>query len=333
MRGFTVALLIAGGAPAWAEPVLPRLPPRLEVTPEAARVAEEAYGRAVRKHASRDLKGAIAEAEVAWRTVPNASTALIRATLLSEAGEHAEAFAAYLQAADLDPTDDERALIQAGLAKEGPLCVIPRGWARVRPPKPAGATVVVDGVEVTPPRTVGLQSGERTVRATAPDHEPLELTIQVTAGQEQLVELVLTEKQPEPPPVVVVEPPVVEPPPIVIVEPPPPPGPPILPWTLVGVGGALAVTGGVLVGLSGGPADDAATLANPTAGMSSSEREAAYEAAKSDAQAFQTTGYVLLGAGVAAAAAGAVLFVLDGEDEPTTTVAPSPGGLVVEGRF
>lgn len=329
-----LAVGLAWGPAAYAEPIVPRLPQRLEVTPEAARVASDAYGRAVKKHTARDIKGAIAEADIAWRTVPNASTALIRATLLAEDGQHLEAFTAYLQGADLDPTEEERALILAGLAKEGPLCTPPRGWVRVLPSTPQGP-VRIDGVAVTPPRTIGLEAGDRPVKASATGYETLEQTVGVLAGQERVVQLTLTEAKPEPP--VVVTPPVIEPvatvtPPTVIVE-PPAEGPPILPWTLVGAGGALAITGGVLVGLAAGAADDAATYALPAAGVTSDERRQSYESAQSDASTFQTAGWVLMGAGVASAVTGAVLLALDPGEAAQTIVTPTPGGVFVNTRF
>lgn len=344
MRHPLAALMVLTiAAPHWARaqaPLQPTLPGPVDLSPAAARAASDAYARAVKKHASGDLNGAIEEADVSWRAVPNASTALIRATLLAEAGRNEEAFNAYLQAADLDPTDDEKALVRSGLAQVGPRCTPGLGWAHVTTSVP-GARVEVDGVMVDASRTIGLAAGTRRVRVQADGHAPLDVALSVEAGAAAERHLVLEQIVPAPPedrqdigtPEDAA--PQVQTDLATAVLSPDDPGTPLLPWVLVGTGAAMAVTGGVMFGLATESDGLASSLADPSAGGSAADRKALYDDALSDLRTYEITGWVLTTAGLATAITGAVLLAVDGGDDaaPAATLAPGLGSLTISTRF
>lgn len=118
--------------------------------------------------------------------------------------------------------------------------------------------------------------------------------------------------------------------------PPPPPPPVVTPvgpsagkvagWAMVGVGGAAAVGGAVLLALAN-PQLDAAGVIVPKDGQSPTEAVNAYKAAKSQ----QAIGGVVAGVGAAVAVGGLVLALMSGHDEPakTVSVVPVAGGALV----
>lgn len=122
-------------------------------------------------------------------------------------------------------------------------------------------------------------------------------------------------------------------------EPSPPPssgdtGPGFIPWIVVGGGGALLITGAVLMGVASG---DASRVTNAAENSSWVE----LEGVASGAQTMWGVGIALLGVGVAAVGAGLVWALLPtgGSDHASSGTAAraqlrlSPGALFVEGEF
>lgn len=113
-------------------------------------------------------------------------------------------------------------------------------------------------------------------------------------------------------------------------------GPGIVPWIIVGVGGALLVTGAVLMGVG---ASDAGRVTSAPVGS----RWTDLEGVASGAQTMWGVGIALLGVGVAAAAGGLVwALVGGGSSESSASAEPSgataqlrlaPGALFFEGEF
>ncbi len=104
----------------------------------------------------------------------------------------------------------------------------------------------------------------------------------------------------------------------------------LLPWILVGAGGGLAVTGGVLLALT---AKDISTVENADGDLEE------IEAAQDRVPLFSTLGFGLAAVGVAAAGTGVVLLVLNdesaGEAEANrkTRVVVAPTGVFLKKRF
>ena len=310
--------------------ILPALPAQTAVTEEAAALATAAYEEATVKHAASDLTGALDAANRAYAAVPNASTAVIRATLLGEIGRHRDAFEAYLVASELEPTDDERRLIDEGLAAHGAACVPPLGWARVQV-SPAGTAVQLSGTTVKPPRIVGLSAGSHDVRLAAKGYEEQMLSLDVRTGKETVAQFMLGRPVPKPE---VVATPVSTTPPTAVEK-----SPPVVPWVLVGSGAAVALGG---LGINLWALDAAATrdsYATPGAGgLSETERQTKYEAAQKDAETRAVVSYVMYGVGGATVVAGVVLLLLPEDDVPsavraTPFLSSDTAGFALSGSF
>lgn len=123
--------------------------------------------------------------------------------------------------------------------------------------------------------------------------------------------------------------PEVEPPvePVVEPEPPPPPAPTDAgpgPWILVGVGAAVAVAGGVLLGLTVSDLD----TVQSAEGVPFSDIRDAYDRVP----IFSTAGFVGIGVGVALLGAG-VGWAIAGGGNDSTQVTLTPTGVGMRGRF
>jgi tetratricopeptide (TPR) repeat protein len=105
-------------------------------------------------------------------------------------------------------------------------------------------------------------------------------------------------------------------------------GPGILPWIAIGAGAAVAVVGGVLLGV--GLGDKGSVEGAPM-----DADWADYEGAYGRAPVLTTLGFVMLGVGVAGAALGVVLLTMGGgqSESPSATVSIGPGSLRLSGRF
>ncbi|MCR9165939.1 MAG: PEGA domain-containing protein [Nannocystaceae bacterium] len=182
---------------------------------------------------------------------------------------------------------------------------------------PPGATVRIDGVEVgTTPLDIEATPGEHVVELLADGFAPVEQAVDVERGMRERLRLVMAEEAPPAP----------------IVEPPAPTdtgptrrrGRVIASAALLGSGVAAVGAGVALLVLHGRPITGKCSGANVDA--------------DGDCQFLRDTrlgGAVALGVGVAASAAGGVLLGLElrrGRDA-SLTVAPSPMGATVSGRF
>jgi tetratricopeptide (TPR) repeat protein len=108
-------------------------------------------------------------------------------------------------------------------------------------------------------------------------------------------------------------------------------GPGVVPWVIVGVGAALAIAGGVLMGVG---ADDAGRVTGAMRGASWAD----LSGAASDANTLWGVGIGLLITGVVAAGVGIVWGVAGGggsssESGATARLRLGPGGLSLEGEF
>ncbi|GMV41678.1 MAG: hypothetical protein AMXMBFR64_33940 [Myxococcales bacterium] len=310
--------LRADAEPTLIVPELPRMGPS---SPEAVGLAEAAYARVEQYHGAGDLAGALAAADEAWAAVPNASTALLRATILAGQGRHAEVVAAALQAADLDPTFEEMALVEEHLRRSAAATVPPLGWARLQT-TPAGATLTVGGHRLTAPRTIALSEPIEVV-AEAPGHAPSTTRVTPRPGAEvsTLIALAQAPQEPRPAPVVAGK--------------PAPPSPRVLEWTLIGAGGAMIAAAVGLHVAALDASEDAGRYAAPVTGMTDEERRSRWEDADSSMRAYGYSAYALYGVGAASAITGVALFFATGDDDTAVAPLATPGGagFVLSGCF
>jgi tetratricopeptide (TPR) repeat protein len=109
--------------------------------------------------------------------------------------------------------------------------------------------------------------------------------------------------------------------------PPAPRSPSAIPWVIVGVGAAAAIAGAVLVGLA---AADVATVENAPQGTPWTNVQAAY----GRSEGLSIAGFVCLGIGGAALAAGLGWGVVDlGAADEAPRVSIGPGGVALSGVF
>ncbi len=330
-------LAVAGASPGGSGPPIvltPELPPPQEPSELHEAAARRAY-EATRGHFERgELDDALRAADEAFGHVPNANTALVRARVLAGLGRCREAFEGLLLTLDLKPTADERVMATQDLARLGPTCPRPLGWARIEV-RPAGASLRVGGVSVAPGRAVGLPSGTYTFVARAAGHEPAEAEISIVPGRPAALALSLA-KVPDPP-----KPPL---PPPVVESVVPEQAPETAEtdneaaWWLLG-GGAALLAGGVGTHVWAlGAADDASAHAEPVPGESAEEQEARIERYDSahDSLALRRGLTIGLYAAGAVAAGIGVLLLLDGESAEQSSVellpfvCPGGGGFQVK---
>ncbi|MCB9726894.1 MAG: PEGA domain-containing protein [Deltaproteobacteria bacterium] len=165
-----------------AEVMAPELPETGGASAADRATARAAYDDAAEAYGAGRLEDALAAADRAWVALPNASTALIRATILGDMKRDEEAFEAYLLAADLSPTADETSLVNAGLARHGGRSTPPMGWLVVTS-VPDGAQAQLDGVVFVTPRTVGLSAGKHTLEVAVDGYLPGQFTVTARAGR------------------------------------------------------------------------------------------------------------------------------------------------------
>jgi len=111
------------------------------------------------------------------------------------------------------------------------------------------------------------------------------------------------------------------------VESAPADGQSILPWVVVGAGGAVAVTGGVFIALSLSAKSNVEDIGD---GANWSEVQSDYDKVPT----YSTLGFVLAGVGVGAITAGLVWkYALLDADEGAVRVAVGPSSVALEGAF
>lgn len=230
-----VALLggiVAAPSQAWAQ--------------EEGTAAAEAFREGLRLYGQEDYAGARASFEQAYSAQPDARVLANIADCLVHEGDVAQAVMTY-----------RRFLAEAGAEVPAPARrLVERRVQDLRPQvcdlrvtaEPAGASVLVDGVETgTAPveAPVAVSPGEHRVEVRLAGHGTVTRTVQARAGGDLEVSVVLEPVREEPPP-----PPEVEPPRPAGPQTPPPTalgrGP--LLWTGIGLTAALAI-GGTITGV------------------------------------------------------------------------------------
>ncbi|MFO0683746.1 MAG: hypothetical protein U0234_16930 [Sandaracinus sp.] len=195
-------------------------------------------------------------------------------------------------------------------------------------PAPAGSTIAVDGVPTTPDvgadgvSSVSLAVGAHEVVLHAPDGRVARAQITVHGGEHGALTLAIAE-EPAPaladPEASAAAPARTEP------APPAPAAADVTGgWVLVGVGGAIAIAGVVMLAVG---LDDAAVVSRAPAGTEWADLAARYDRAVP----LEITGAVALGLGVAAAAAGIAWITM--QPSADTQLVLGPGSVTVRGSF
>ena len=209
---------------------------------------------------------------------------------------------------------------------------IPRVLLRLQPNPPADARVSIDGAPVpvsTTPRSIELDPGEHHILATAPTSQPSESKVTLAEGREVEVMVVLettaTSKAPAP---------------VVVAEPPPAEGPRrdnTLAYVALGAGGALVVTGLVLLGIREGDISDIKKACGAN-GTCPSAQMASLQSSHDQAALFGPLGIGVGLVGLAAAGTGVYLLLRRAPAtdaapaKGTTTTSPSSGGIRISTR-
>jgi len=326
-----VLVAIALGPAAHAEAWIPILPTAEELTPRQKASVKRSYRAASAAFARRHWTRALRFADKTFELLPNASTALIRATVLEKLDRHEEAFLAYLLAVDLGPSEQERALIAEGLGRVG--ASLDAGWLDVAA-TPEQATIFVEGVAFSDHRNVGLTGGEHEVVIEHEGYVTRRERVTITVGGRTSLSVALEKA---PPPVVeslddnasVAD---------VTVPVLPPEEPSDAGWWVVGGGAAVLVAGIITHVAAVDAADEADGWAAPRPGVSSAAREVRYAEAVSRKDDLEAATWVCYSLGAAAVATGVVLILLEGEPEPgQATVTPvavrGGGGLQLDVSF
>jgi hypothetical protein len=209
---------------------------------------------------------------------------------------------------------------------------IPRVLLRLQPNAPADARVSIDGAPVpasTTPRSIELDPGEHHILASSPTSLPSETKVTLAEGREVEVTVVLE-------PTVAAKPP----PPPVVAEPPPVEGPRrnnTLAYVALGAGGALVVTGLVLLGIREGDISDIKKACGADGTCPSAEMSS-LQSSHDQAALFGPLGIGVGLVGLAAAGTGVYLLLrrAPATDAPaangTTTTSPSSGGIRISTR-
>ncbi len=155
---FFAVLSLAACAAAQSNVMAPEVPSRRLAEDEARWRATAAYQLAQERFAEGDDAGALRAANQAFDAWPNASTAVIRGTILGRLARHRDAFEAFLMALDMDPNVEELVLIRAGLADHGARLEPPMGWLRLQTDAP-DTWARLGGRRLKLPRSVGLVAG------------------------------------------------------------------------------------------------------------------------------------------------------------------------------
>lgn len=298
---------------------LPERPAAREVTRRLQQRAERAYAEARRAYQRGRYDAALQHADAAFRTIPNSSTALIRATILAALALDADAFDAYLLALDLDPTPEEAELASAGLARHG--ATLGRGWVALTP-TPKGAAVELAGASWHGRRAVGLAPGHYVAHVRADGKAPARVELVIEAGQGVVREVKLAAPAPGP---------------VVAGSGAELPGG--APAALVAEGeeaGAspagliLTIGGGVLMAVGAGTHLAAASAASDAdraaraSGATDAARRARYDDAVERKDSLETASWVLYGVGAALVATGIVVLVT-ADEAPGAEVVPVVG--------
>jgi hypothetical protein len=196
-------------------------------------------------------------------------------------------------------------------------------------PTEADARVLLDGeaVALVPGKPLVLKVGDHVLEAQADGYLPERRTLRIQGGETLQVELALhpvggeaniaqDESQPAQQLAANAAP-----------AQPSERGPGVWPWVVVGAGGAVLITGGVLAVMG---EHDIAKVEDPDKGTPWSELKAAHDRGPTLA----TTGFVLVGVGAAAVATGLLWkFVWSDQEPANANVAIGPRSIAVSARF
>ncbi len=208
---------------------------------------------------------------------------------------------------------------------------IPRVLLRLQPNPPADARVSIDGAPVpvsTTPRSIELDPGEHHILASSPTSQPSETKVTLAEGREVEVTVVL-----EPSVAAKSAPPVVA-------QPPPVEGPRrnnTLAYVAIGAGGALVVTGLVLLAIREGDISDI-NKACGSGGSCPSAEMSSLQSSHDQAALFGPLGLGVGLVGLAAVGTGVYLLLrrAPAAEVPAangaTTTSPSSGGIRISTR-
>ncbi|NUN16325.1 MAG: hypothetical protein HUU55_22075 [Myxococcales bacterium] len=299
--------------------IIPELPEIKEITDADRAAAEQAAEDTKAKFAAADYQAAASAAQWAYHQLPNANMALRWAMILGAQNKHRDSFATYLLAYSLDPTDDERTRIEAGLAEQARLCDPPMGWVHIR--STPAAKVMIGHQQTWSQRWVGLSEGKHELVFEAKGYESQSTALQVTPGSAGSVDVVLKQPDADPPRNDVV-PPNDSPIEATTAETAIPPIPEFVPWTVLGTGVAIAAVGVGMHVWSREAAETRDSLSRPVEGMDDVDRVTHFLEAHNDAQDRATAAYVLYGVGGAAIATGVVLFFFPESETESAALVP-----------
>ncbi|MEY4581735.1 MAG: hypothetical protein RL701_6438 [Pseudomonadota bacterium] len=196
--------------------------------------------------------------------------------------------------------------------------------------KPADAELRIDGATIERPADgkLALDAGTHELVVSAAGYDPATRQINVEGGSHVRFDIALSSDSQAsasaaPPPVAASAAPFSEPPSAEAAS-----SGSIAPWVVVGASAAVAVAGGVMLGLASA---DKSKVENVERGTPWSEVKGAYERAPT----FFAVGWTLVGVGVAGVATGLVWkFALEKPDRaPSAALHILPGGLAVSGQF
>ena len=326
--------LVASGA--HASLIIPDLPASKNASSKDEKRAQDAYGKAYEAYGNGDAERALKFAEQAFKALPNASTALIRATILQGLERNRESFEAYLIAADLSPVPDELQLIDQGLAATGASLSPAMGWVNFKT-TPAGARVSLGEGSFKAPRTVGLPAGQHFFNIQSAGFVGTQGNVSVSAGRGSNLSFALAAEQrqqavvhtaPVAPTTPTPAPDATKPAPAATAQALPAKSQ-ALAYSMMSIGGAALIGGGVVFSGVQGKIDEA--QAAPT--------RSEYDSLVAEAQSSQMTAFILMGVGAGALGYGIYDLMSAPEGEATAqwnaTAVPIYGGgaLVVSGEF
>ncbi len=317
--------------------VLPELPTSKNPSASDEKRAQGFYGKAYEAYGNGNAEQALSYADKAFRALPNASTALIRATILQGLENNVEAFKAYLIAADLNPVPEELQLIDQGLAATGASSTPAMGWVSFKT-TPAGARVSLGEGSFKAPRTVGLPAGQHFFNIQSPGFVGTQGNVSVSAGRGSNLSFALATEQRQQAVVQTAPTPVAAAPAAVSPVQPAqittaqglPQKSQALAYSMMSLGGAALLGGGVVLSGVQSKVDEAQAPGNT---------KQQYDDLLAEAQSSQVMAFVLMGVGAGALGYGIYDMMSSPEGEVTAqwnaTAVPTYGGgaVVLSGRF
>ncbi len=191
---------------------------------------------------------------------------------------------------------------------------------------PASAVILLDGQPVSSPQLT-LDPGERVITVRADGYREEELRVTINGGEDKVIPVELAPLEPALPPEPVRAQPGPEPSPLPAAQPATARGR-LAPWIVIGASAAVAVTGGVLLGLA---LSDKAKVEDASKGTQWSS----VKSASNRVPTLSTVGIVMLGVGAAGIAAGLAWKLIPAQSrrDQSASLRVQPGGLELAGTF